>query len=114
MAKGYNRPRGSGRSSGMMSQIQQMQQQMAQAQEELADETVTVSVGGGVINITMTGDQVCKSVEIAPELLEDPDVDMLQELITTGLNAALDKSRQLAADKMGPFTDMLGGLGLGL
>ena len=97
-----------------MAQIQQMQQQMAQAQAELAEETVTATVGGGVISITMTGDQVCKSVEISPELLEDPDVEMLQDLINSGINAALEKSRELAANKMEPFTDMLGGLGLGM
>jgi DNA-binding YbaB/EbfC family protein len=113
MAKGYNRPSGS-KGGGMMAQIQQMQQQMAQAQAELAEETVTATVGGGVISITMTGDQVCKSVEIAPELLQDPDVEMLQDLINSGINAALEKSRELAANKMGPFTDMLGGLGLGM
>jgi len=113
MAKGYNRPR-SNKGGGMMAQIQQMQEQMAQAQAELAEETVTATVGGGVILITMTGDQVCKSVEIAPELLEDPDVEMLQDLINSGINAALEKSRELAANKMGPFTDMLGGLGLGM
>lgn len=113
MAKGYNRPAG-GKGGGMMAQIQQMQQQMAQAQAELAEETVTATVGGGVISITMTGDQVCKSVEIAPELLKDSDVEMLQDLINSGINAALEKSRELAANKMGPFTDMLGGLGLGM
>jgi hypothetical protein len=113
MAKGYNRPPSS-KGGGMMGQIQQMQQQMAQAQEELAEETVTATVGGGVISITMTGDQVCKSVEIAPELLEDADVEMLQDLINSGINAALEKSRELAAEKMAPFTNMLGGLGLGM
>jgi hypothetical protein len=113
MAKGYNRPRSS-KGGGMMAQIQQMQQQIAEAQAALAEETVTATVGGGVISITMTGDQVCKSVEIAPELLQDPDVEMLQDLINSGINAALEKSRELAANKMGPFTDMLGGLGLGM
>ena len=114
MAKGYNRPRPAKGGGGMMGQIQQMQEQMAQAQAELADETVTATVGGGVITITMSGDQVCKSVAISPELLADADVEMLQDLIVSGVNAALDKSRELASDKMGPFTDMLGGLGLGL
>lgn len=114
MAKGYNRPRSAKGSGGMMAQIQQMQQQMQQAQEELASETVEATVGGGVINITMTGDQICQSVKISPELLEDADIDMLQDLITSGVNAALEKSRQLAAEKMGPFTDLLGGMGLGL
>lgn len=114
MAKGYNRPRQSKPGSGgMMAQIQQMQEQMAQAQAELAEETVTATVGGGVISVTMTGDQVCKSVNIRPELLEDADAEMLQDLIVSGVNAALDQSRQLASEKMGSFTDMLGGLGLG-
>jgi DNA-binding YbaB/EbfC family protein len=112
MAKGYNRPRA--KSGGMKAGIQQLQQQMSQAQAELADETVTTTVGGGVITITMTGDQVCKSVQIAPELLDDPDAEMLQDLITSGINQALEKSRELATQKMGPFTDMLGGLGLGM
>ena len=115
MAKGYNRPRSSkGASGGMMAQIQKMQEQMAQAQAALAEETVTATVGGGVISITMTGDQICKSVEIAPELLEDADVEMLQDLINSGINAALDQSRALAEEKMGPFSEMLGGMGLGL
>jgi DNA-binding YbaB/EbfC family protein len=113
MAKGYNRPHAPKSGGGMMAQIQQMQEQMAQAQAELSQETVTVSVGGGVISVTMTGDQVCKAVEIAPELLEDADVEMVQDLVTSGVNAALEKSRQLAEEKMAPFTNMLGGLGLG-
>lgn len=112
MAKGYNRPP-SGKSGGMMAQIQQMQEQMAQAQSELALETVEATVGGGVIRVVMTGDQVCQAVKIVPELLEDADVEMLQDLITSGINAALEKSRKLAEEKMAPFTNMLGGLGLG-
>ena len=114
MAKGYNRPKQSKSTGGMMQQFQQMQEQMAQAQAELAEETVTATAGGGVISVTMTGNQVCKSIEILPELLEDADAEMLQDLITSGVNAALDKSRELASVKMEPFTDMLGGLGLGL
>jgi len=113
MAKGYNRPR-SQKSGGMMAQIQQMQQQMAQAQEELAEQTMTATVGGGVISITMSGDQVCRSITISPELLEDPDIEMIQDLITSAVNTALEKSRNLASEKMAPFTNMLGGMGLGI
>ena len=114
MAKGYNRAPGGKSGGGMMAQIQKMQQQMAQAQEELSQETVTATVGGGVISVTMTGAQVCKAITIAPELLEDADVEMLQDLVTSGVNTALDQSRTLAEEKMAPFTSMLGGLGLGM
>jgi len=113
MAKGYNRPRPQ-KGAGMMAQIQQMQQQMEQAQAELADEPITATIGGGVISITMTGDQVCRSITISPELFEDPDIEMIQDLITSAVNTALEKSQKLASEKMAPFTSMLGGMGLGM
>lgn len=113
MAKGYKQPQAK-RGVGMMSQLAKLQEQMAQAQSELAEETVTESVGGGVISITITGDQQCRSIQIAPEILEDADVEMLQDLITSGVNKALESSRALATEKMAPFTNMLGGLGLGI
>jgi DNA-binding YbaB/EbfC family protein len=113
MAKGFNRPMGGGGGMGgnMMSQIKKMQEQMEAAQAQLAVETVTASVGGGAIKITMTGDQHCKSVEIDPELIKDADAEMLQDLMLTGINQALDESRKLAEQKMGPMAGGLAGLG---
>jgi DNA-binding YbaB/EbfC family protein len=114
MAKGYNRPMGGGGmggGGGMMSQIKKMQEQMAKAQEELAEETVTSSVGGGAVKVTMTGDQHCKSVEISPDLLKDADAEMLQDLILSGVNQALDDSRKMAEEKMAPLSGGLSGLG---
>jgi len=102
MAKGYNRPAG-GQQGGMMQQIQRMQQQLAEAQERLAEESVTATAGGGAVKVTMTGDQRCTAVEIAPELLKDTDADMLQDLILTAVNLALDKSRELQAERLGPL-----------
>jgi DNA-binding YbaB/EbfC family protein len=102
MAKGYNRPVG-GQSGGMMQQIQRLQQQMAEAQEKLAQETVTATAGGGAIKVTMTGDQKCQSVEIDPTLLKDADAEMLQDLVLTAVNLALDKSRELQQQVMGPL-----------
>ena len=101
MAKGYNRPAGG--QSGMMQQIQRMQQQLAEAQERLAEESVMATAGGGAVKVTMTGDQRCTAVEIAPELLKDTDADMLQDLILTAVNLALDKSRELQQQFMGPL-----------
>jgi hypothetical protein len=101
MAKGYNRPAGG--QSGMMQQIQRMQQQLAEAQERLAEESVMATAGGGAVKVTMTGDQRCTVVEIAPELLKDTDADMLQDLILTAVNLALDKSRELQQQFMDPL-----------
>ncbi|MBE3068134.1 MAG: YbaB/EbfC family nucleoid-associated protein [Chloroflexi bacterium] len=103
MAKGFNRPAGGGGQAGMMQQLQRMQQQMAEAQEHLAQETVTATAGGGAVKVTMTGDQKCQSVEIDPALLKDADAEMLQDLVLTAVNLALEKSRELQEQVMGPL-----------
>ncbi len=87
-----------------MQQFQQMQEQIAAAQEKLAEETVTATAGGGAISVTMTGDQKCTDVQIAPDFLEDLDAEMLQDMLLSAVNLALDKSRELAAEKMGSLT----------
>lgn len=112
MAKGFNRPSGgAGAGGGMMAQIKRLQEQMEAAQELLAVETVTSSAGGGAVKVTMTGDQHCKAVEIAPELLQDADAEMLQDLVLSAVNLALDDSRKLQAEKMGPLAGGIPGLG---
>ena len=115
MSKGFNRPPGGGAGGGMggmMGQIKKMQEQMALIQAKLAEETVTASVGGGALKVTMTGDQHCKGIVIDPELLKDADAEMLQDLILSAVNMALDQSRDLQAERMGPLAGGMGGLGL--
>lgn len=102
MAKGFNR--GGGGGSGMMQQIQRLQEQLALAQAQLAEETVTATAGGGAIKVTMTGDQKCRSVEISADLLKDADAEMLQDLVLSAVNLALEQSRQLASERLGPLT----------
>ncbi len=101
MAKGYktNKPSGGG---GMMQQLQKLQEQLQIAQEQLATESVTASAGGAV-KITMSGDQRCLAVELDPQALKDADVEMLQDLILTAINSALDQSRELASQRLGPL-----------
>jgi DNA-binding YbaB/EbfC family protein len=87
----------------MMQQLQRLQQQMTEAQEKLALETVTATAGGGAVKVTMTGDQKCQSVEIDPALLKDADAEMLQDMVLTAVNLALDKSRELQEQRLGPL-----------
>jgi DNA-binding YbaB/EbfC family protein len=95
----------------MMGQLQKLQEQIQETQEKLKEETVTAAAGGGVVKITVTGDQRCLGVEIAPELLEDADVEMLQDLVLTAFNSAMEASRELAAERLGPLA---GGLPIDL
>ena len=104
MAKGFNKGlQMGGGQAGMMQQLQRMQKQMEEAQAKLTEELVTATAGGGVIKVTMTGDQKCKSVEINPEFLKDMDAEMLQDLVLSAVNMALDQSRELQEKLMGPL-----------
>jgi len=111
MAKGFNRPRGMGGSqSNMLAQIQKMQEQMEVVQAQLSEETVTASAGGGAVKVTVTGDQRCTAIEIDPAILQDADVEMLQDLILSATNLALDQSREMASQRMGALTGGIPGL----
>ncbi|MCB0120279.1 MAG: YbaB/EbfC family nucleoid-associated protein [Anaerolineales bacterium] len=103
MAKGFNKGPAMGGQGGMMQQIQKLQKQMEEAQAKLAEETVTATAGGGAIKVTMTGDQKCKSVEISSEFLQDADAEMLQDMVLSAVNMALDESRALQEKLMGPL-----------
>ena len=106
---------------GLMSKMQEMQEQMASAQSALENETVTVTAGGGAISIVITGHQRVESITVDPELLTPEDAEMLQDMLVAGVNAAIEQSQALAAERMegitggmgGGLSDMLGGLGLG-
>ena len=99
-----------GGQANMMQQFQRVQAQMEEMQHQLSEETVTASVGGGALKIVMTGDQHCISVAIDPELLKDADAEMLQDLFVSGINAALDQSRDMQSQRLGPLAGGLSGL----
>ena len=92
---------------GMMEQLQKLQEQMLEAQEQLGNETVTVTAGGGAVTVVMTGHQKLESITISPDVLDD--VEMVQDLIVAAVNEAVDRSQQMAAQRMSAFT---GGLGI--
>lgn len=88
---------------GVMQQIQQLQEQMLKAQEQLAEEQVTGSAGGGAVQVVVTGDQRVLSVCVDPGLIEDGDQEIIEDLIMTAINQGLDESRKLAESKLGPL-----------
>jgi nucleoid-associated protein EbfC len=100
----------------MLQKVQQLQEEMVKAQESLADETVAVTAGGGAIEVTITGQQRLTAVKIDPDVVDPEDVEMLQDLIVAAVNEAIEKSQQMAAERLNSLTGGLGlppGLGLG-
>ena len=116
MAKGKPRPAygarrsGGGKSGGgMMDQLQKLQEEMAKTQEKLGDETLEVTVGGGVVKAVMNGHQQLISITIDPEAVDPEDVEILQDMVLAAVNEAIERSQGLAADRMSALT---GGLNI--
>ena len=101
----------------MLKQVQKMQHDMELAQQQLAEETVEASAGGGTVTVTVTGALEVRAVKIAPDAVDPEDVDMLCDLVIAATNEALRCAQELAASRMGAVTGGLdpGALGpLGL
>ena len=84
--------------------LQQMQAKMAKIQEDLANETVQASAGGGAVTVVITGQQKVQDVTIDPSVVDPDDVEMLQDLMVAAFNEALQKSQELAGSKMAALT----------
>jgi nucleoid-associated protein EbfC len=93
-----------GNPNQLAKQMQQMQARLAKIQEELGEETVEASVGGGMVTITMTGHQQVQAVTIDPEALDPEDVETIQDLMVAAFNEALKKSQDLAAQRLSAVT----------
>ncbi|HIT07846.1 MAG TPA: YbaB/EbfC family nucleoid-associated protein [Candidatus Merdivicinus faecavium] len=106
-------PQGYGRSNqnmnSMIRQAQKMQEEMEKAQEEIKAKEYTTTVGGGVVEITMTGDKVLKSLTLKPEVVDPEDIETLQDLIISGVNEVL---RQVETETEDRMNEISGGLNI--
>ena len=106
--------------NALLKQAQQMQAEMAKAQQQLAEEEVEASAGGGMVKVTMTGDLRLESIAIDPDAVDPEDVEMLQDMVVAAVNEAVRSAQELQESKLGGLTegfdpmsalDMLGGGG---
>lgn len=98
----------------MMKQMQKMQRNMAKIQEELAQTPVEGTAGGGVVKVTVNGANQVLSVELAPEVVDPDDIEMLQDLIVAAANDAINNTQKLSEERMGALTKGMklpGGMG---
>ena len=117
MAKGYSARGGFSGGNGMMKQqaqmqqkLMKMQQEMAKAQEDVENTNFTASVGGGVVQATVSGKKQLVELNIKPEAVDPEDVEMLQDMVIAAVNEALRKAEETASQNMSRLT---GGLNLG-
>lgn len=87
-----------------MKMIQQMQNRMAKIQQELDETVIEGTSGGGVVRAEVTGQREFKSIKIDPSAVDPEDVEMLEDLIVTAVQDAMEKAQALAEDKMSALT----------
>ncbi len=95
----------------MLKQVQKMQAEMMAAQEQLKDEIVEASAGGGMVTVKVSGDLDVKAIVIDPEAVDPDDVELLQDMVLAAVNEGLRAAQELASKKLGGITGGLGGPG---
>ncbi|MCL4459026.1 MAG: YbaB/EbfC family nucleoid-associated protein [Chloroflexi bacterium] len=89
---------------GNPNMLRQIQAKLLKTQEELANETIEATAGGGAVTIVINGHQKVQSVKIAPEAVDPEDIGLLEDLIIAAMNEAVTKSHELAAKRLGAIT----------
>lgn len=95
--------------NNMMKQMQKLQKQMENLEEELKNQEVTASSGGGAVEATVNGKKELIRIKIDEAVVDPEDVGMLEDLVLTAVNNAMDEADSIANKRMGKLT---GGLNI--
>ena len=93
----------------LLKKAQQLQEKMAKLQEELSEKTVETSAGGGMVTVIATGKQEIASIKIDPEVVNQEDIEMLEDLVLAAVNDALFQAKQMVNEEM---TKLTGGVNI--
>ncbi|MBQ7722728.1 MAG: YbaB/EbfC family nucleoid-associated protein [Selenomonadaceae bacterium] len=98
--------------NAIMRQAQALQRSFEENKARLKQETATAQVGGGMVSATVDGEKVVKEIKIAPELVQDGDVNAIEDLVVSAVNAANAEIEKKISANMSAFAgNALGGLG---
>jgi len=108
MAKGF--PGMGGNMNNLLKQAQKMQKDMEKNQKELETKVYEASAGGGAVSVKLTGEKRLESVTIDKDVVDPDDVEMLQDLVLSAVNAAMQMADEDAEKVMGKLTGGMPGL----
>ncbi|MEF9852901.1 MAG: YbaB/EbfC family nucleoid-associated protein [Hydrogenoanaerobacterium sp.] len=91
---------GAGNMQQMIKQAQKMQEEMAKKSAELEEIETTVTAGGGAVEVVISGKKVIKAISLKPEIVDPEDIEMLQDLIISGVNEAIRTVEELSNKEM--------------
>lgn len=100
---------GGGNMNQMLRQAQKMQEDMQNLQADLEQREFTATSGGGLVEVTVDGKHLIKSIKISPDAVDPDDSEMLEDLVTVAINEAIQNAIKTSEEEMGAIT---GGLNL--
>lgn len=100
---------GPGNMNQMLKQAQKMQADMAALQEDLEKREYTATSGGGMVEVTVDGTHLIKSIKINPDAVDPEDIEMLEDFVTLAVNEAISNAIKTSEEEMGAIT---GGLNM--
>ena len=100
---------GAGNMNQMLKQAQKMQEDMTALQADLEQREYSAASGGGMVEVTVDGKHLVKSIKINPDIIDPEDSEMLEDLITVAINEAISNAIKTAEEEMGAIT---GGLNM--
>lgn len=105
MAKGGFPKFGGGMNMGnMMKQMQKMQKDLENTQKLLGEEELTVSAGGGAVEVTVNGKKELVNIKLSKEVVDPDDIEMLQDLIISAVNEANRQAQEKYDNEIGKIT----------
>lgn len=100
-------PKGAGGAQNMnqvIKQAQRMQDQITELQEEIEARDFSATAGGGAVEVVLTGKKIIKSLTLKPEVVDPEDIEMLQDLIISAVNEAINNIEAETETEMGKIT----------
>lgn len=91
----------------MLEQVQKVQAEMERVKSEIAQKTVSAESGGGLVQVTMTGNNDVVSIKISKEIIDPNDIEMLEDLIVAAVNKASKAAAEMASEHMKALTGMI-------
>ena len=90
--------------NAMIRQAQKMQDEISELQEEIEAREFSATAGGGAVQVVVTGRKSIKSLTIQPEVVDPEDIEMLQDLVISAINEAINNVEETTETEMSKIT----------
>ncbi|MBE6859932.1 MAG: YbaB/EbfC family nucleoid-associated protein [Ruminococcus sp.] len=90
--------------NAMVRQAQKMQDEIVELQNEIEEREFTATAGGGAVEVVLSGKKTIKSLTLKPEIVDKDDIEMLQDLVISAVNEAINNIEQTTEEEMSKIT----------